>query len=125
VAITSPDEQLRPGVTSRVKLIADKRSGVLRVPIGAIRTEEKSGEQVFFVFVDDKGKAAKKIVKTGLSDDLYTEITEGLAVDDVAVIGPYRVLRLLKEGDKLKTKILKAEDLEKQQQAGEIKVEVS
>lgn len=125
VAITSPDEQLRPGVTARVKLIADKRSGVLRVPIGAIRTEEKSGEQVFFVFVDNKGKAAKKIVKTGLSDDLYTEVTEGLAVDDLVVIGPYRVLRLLKEGDKLKTKVLKPEDLEKQQQAGEIKVEVS
>lgn len=125
VAITSPDEQLRPGVTARVKLIADKRSGVLRVPIGAIRTEEKSGEQVFFVFVDGKGKAAKKIVKTGLSDDLYTEVTEGLAVDDLVVIGPYRVLRLLKEGDKLKTKVLKPEDLEKQQQAGEIKVEVS
>ncbi len=125
VAITSADEQLRPGVTARVKLIADKRIGVLRVPIGAIRTEEKSGEQVFFVFLDKQGKATKKIVKTGLSDDLYTEVTEGLAQDDVVIIGPYRVLRLLAEGDKVKAKILKAEELEKQQKSDEVEVHVS
>lgn len=125
VAITSADEQLRPGVTARVKLIADKRVGVLRVPIGAIRTEEKSGEQVFFVFLDKQGKATKKIVKTGLSDDLYTEVAEGLAQDDVVIIGPYRVLRLLAEGDKVKAKILKAEELEKQQKSGEVEVHVS
>lgn len=125
VAITSADEQLRPGVTARVKLIADKRIGVLRVPIGAIRTEEKSGEQVFFVFLDKQGKATKKIVKPGLSDDLYTEVTEGLAQDDVVIIGPYRVLRLLAEGDKVKAKILKAEELEKQQKSDEVEVHVS
>jgi HlyD family secretion protein len=125
VAITSADEQLRPGVTARVKLIADKRVGVLRVPIGAIRTEEKSGEQVFFVFLDKQGKAAKKVVKAGLSDDLYTEVTEGLAQDDVVIIGPYRVLRLLAEGDKVKTKILKAEELEKKQKSDEVEVHVS
>jgi HlyD family secretion protein len=125
VAITSADEQLRPGVTARVKLIADKRVGVLRVPIGAIRTEEKSGEQVFFVFLDKQGKATKKIVKTGLSDDLYTEVTDGLAQDDVVIIGPYRVLRLLAEGDKVKAKILKAEELEKQQKSDEVEVHVS
>jgi HlyD family secretion protein len=125
VAITSADEQLRPGVTARVKLIADKRSGVLRVPIGAIRTEEKSGEQVFFVFLDKQGKAAKKVVNAGLSDDLYTEVTEGLAQDDAVIIGPYRVLRLLAEGDRVKAKILKAEELEKKQKSDEVEVHVS
>jgi hypothetical protein len=48
-----------------------------------------------------------------------------LAQDDVVIIGPYRVLRLLAEGDKVKAKILKAEELEKQQKSGEVEVHVS
>lgn len=115
VAIEAPDDQLRPGITARVRFIADKRSGVLRVPLGAIRTEEKEGDQIFFVFVDNKAKAAKKVVKTGLSDDLYTEITEGLKEGEKVVTGPYRILRTLREGDKLKSKEIKEEELKDKQ----------
>lgn len=125
VAITSPDEQLRPGVTARVKLIADQREGVLRVPVGAIRTEEKSGEQIFYVFVAKDGKAEKKVLTTGLSDDLYTEVAKGLSEGDTVIIGPYRFLRTLSEGDKVKVKVLKSEDLEKRQSSDAVKVEVS
>lgn len=117
VAVTNPDQDLRPGVTARVKLMAQKREGVLRVPIGAIRTEEERGEQVFFVFTAEKGKSVKKVVKPGLSDDIYTEVTEGLKEGDEVIIGPYRVLRLLKEGDRLKTKVVKAEEFERKQSA--------
>lgn len=123
VAIEKPDDQLRPGITARVRLIADKRTGVLRAPLGAIRTEEKEGAQSFFVFVSEKNKAAKKVVKTGLSDDLYTEITEGLKEGDKVVSGPYRILRTLRDGDKLKTKEIKEEDLKKKAK-DEVKVEV-
>lgn len=124
VAIEKPDDQLRPGITARVRLIADKRVGVLRVPLGAIRTEEKEGAQSFFVFVSEKDKAVKKAVKTGLSDDLYTEITEGLKAGDKVVAGPYRILRTLHDGDKLKIKEIKEEDLKKKAK-DEVQVEVS
>ena len=117
VAVTNPDQDLRPGVTARVKLMAEKREGVLRVPIGAIRTEEKRGEQVFFVFASEKGKSAKKIVKPGLSDDIYTEVTEGLKEGDEVIIGPYRILRLLKEGERLKPKVIKEDEFERKQSA--------
>lgn len=125
VLLTKPDADLRPGVTTRVKLIADRRANVARVPIGAIRTEEKSGAQVFYVFVAEKNKAAKKTVKPGLSDDLYTEVTEGLKEGDEVIIGPYRILRTLAVGDKLKPKVVKAEEFEKHQSAsGEVEVHV-
>jgi HlyD family secretion protein len=117
VAVTNPDEDLRPGVTARVKLMAQKREGVLRVPIGAIRTEEKRGEQVFFVFTSEKSKSVKKVVTPGLSDDIYTEITEGLKEGDEVIIGPYRILRLLKEGERLKVKVVKEEEFERKQSA--------
>jgi HlyD family secretion protein len=117
VAVTNPDEDLRPGVTARVKLMAQKREGVLRVPIGAIRTEEKRGEQVFFVFTSEKSKSVKKVVTPGLSDDIYTEIAEGLKEGDEVIIGPYRILRLLKEGERLKVKVVKEEEFERKQSA--------
>jgi HlyD family secretion protein len=123
VAIEKPDDQLRPGITARVRFIADKRTGVLRAPLGAIRTEEKEGAQSFFVFISAKDKAVKKVVTTGLSDDLYTEITGGLKEGDKVVAGPYRILRTLHEGDKLKTKEIKEEDLKKKAK-DEVKVEV-
>ncbi len=104
VAITNPDSELKPGITARVKLIAQKRVGVLTVPIGAIRTEEKDGQQVFFVFIADKGKVQKKIITVGMSDDLNTEITSGLKAGDEVITGPYRLLRTMRAGDRVKTK---------------------
>lgn len=117
VRIEDPGGELRPGVTARVRLMAERREKVLRVPLGAIRTEEKSGEPVYFVFVNEKGKAVKKVVRTGLSDDLYTEVVSGLEEGAEVVLGPYRILRTLKEGDRLKAKPVKAEDFERHQKA--------
>lgn len=104
VLITNPDQNLRPGITARVKLIADKRVGVLTVPIGAIRTEEKEGNQIFYVFTADKGKVKRKDVTVGLSDDQNTEITSGLKEGDLVITGPYRILRSLHEGDAVRVK---------------------
>ncbi len=122
VLITNPDAQLRPGVTARVKLIADKRKDALRVPIGAIRTEEKNGEQVFFVFTAENGKVAKRPIKAGLSDDLYTEVTEGLKGGEEVITGPYRLFKTMREGDRVKVKLLGEEEIQKQQTGIEVHV---
>ena len=125
VAVSNPTPDLKPGVTARVRLIADRRENVLRVPVGAIRTEEKSGDQVFYVFVSEKNKAAKKTIKTGLSDDLYTEVTDGLKEGDEIIIGPYRILRNLQVGDRLNPKPVKMEEFERKQGEDKVQVEVS
>lgn len=125
VAIANPTPDLKPGVTARVRLIADKRENVIRVPVGAIRTEEKSGEQIFYVFVSEKNKAAKKTIKAGLSDDLYTEVTDGVKEGDEIIIGPYRILRNLQVGDRLHPKPVKMEDFERKQGEDKVQVEVS
>jgi len=101
VALTDPDADLKPGITTRVKLIAKKRSNVLKVPIGCIRTEEKDGNQIFFVLAVKKGKVEKKVITIGLSDDLDTEVKSGLKEGDEVITGPYRLLRTLREGDRV------------------------
>jgi HlyD family secretion protein len=104
VAITDSDNLLKPGITARVKLIADKRKGVLTVPIGAIRTEEKDGQQVYYVFVADHGKVQKKTITVGMSDDANTEIKTGLKEGEEVITGPYSLLRTMHEGDPVRIK---------------------
>jgi len=124
VAVNKPDVELKPGITARVRLIADKRKGVLKVPIGAIRSEEKEGQQVFYVFVAEKGKATKRTITVGLSDDTSTEVVSGLKEGDEIIIGPYSRLRIMHEGDKVTTKLVKEGDKAKAQ-SGSTKAEVN
>ncbi len=118
VALTHPDAEIKPGITARVRLIADKRKDVLKAPIGAIRSEEKDGQQVFYVFVADKGKALKKPITVGLSDDSSTEITSGLKEGDEIITGPYSLLRTMHEGDRVKAKLVKEGDQTKAASGG-------
>lgn len=99
VALTAPDTDLKPGITTRVKLIAKKQAKVLKVPIGCIRTEEKEGNQIFFVLTVKNGKVEKKVITVGLSDDLDTEVKSGLKEGEEVITGPYRLLRTLRKGD--------------------------
>ena len=55
------------------------------------------------VFVVENGVAHQRPVKTGISDDTFIEVTEGLKEGDQVVTGSYRVLtRTLKDGSLVK-----------------------
>lgn len=73
---------------------------------GMDMTDDNSGDNdldvvVFIVQAD--GKVKKQIVKTGIQDINYIEITSGLNEGDEVVTGPYDVVsKTLKQGDKVK-----------------------
>jgi HlyD family secretion protein len=55
------------------------------------------------VFVVEEGKAIRKEVETGISDNTHVQILSGVSVGDEIVIGSYRVLsRELNDGDAVK-----------------------
>ena len=56
-------------------------------------------EQVQVVLLDKGGKTRMVKVKTGISDAFRVEILEGVSVGDKVILGPYRRLRSLKNGD--------------------------
>lgn len=103
--------QLRPGMTCRVEIYTATAGRALAVPIQAVFTEEeldaapqtKKAKDTAenYVFVDKDGKAEKRVVKIGLSDDSHQEILAGLKAGDSIVVGPYKQLRHLRAGDKL------------------------
>jgi HlyD family secretion protein len=56
-------------------------------------------EQVQVALVDRGGRAEMVKVRTGISDAFRVEILEGLREGDRLILGPYRRLRSLKNGD--------------------------
>jgi HlyD family secretion protein len=61
-------------------------------------------EEIEVVYVIENDKVSAHPVKIGASDDFYVEIKEGLSEGQNVVKGPYRVLRRLKEGDRVVVK---------------------
>ncbi len=81
------------------------------------KTSEKwegNEEEVVYLMVD--GKAVITPVETGISDELDVEIKKGLEEGDVVITGPYRTLKKLKDGDKIKEKEEKKESSDKEEE---------
>ena len=117
----------RPGMTASVDIIAERKAGVLSVPLAAVTTRSDSAavrkeaqkvegadaraqvvdqtaaapkakiEEVVFVIKD--GKAVLTPVKTGISDFQNIEIVSGITAGTQVVSGPFRaVSKTLKDG---------------------------
>jgi len=104
----------RPGMSATVDIQTETRRKVLTVPIQAVTTradtakseEEETGfideEFVECVFVFDEGIAKFRKVETGIQDNTYIQVLEGLEEDDEVITGPYRaVSKLLSDGDEV------------------------
>ncbi len=126
VTLTTPAVELRPGLSTTAKITTATRQNVLALPIQALamRTAAslKQGAtmqtvnaastpaaqdapvQGVFVMVSNRGKLQSRFVTvtTGITGRTDIEVTSGLKQGDEVVIGPYKVLRTLKNDVKLK-----------------------
>lgn len=115
----------RPGMSSTVEINTDTRSGVLTVPIQSVVVREKQElegkkgkkegkkdnpaaqdiekELVEVVFIVMEGDTVKAVpVVTGIQDDTYIQVKEGVKAGDKVVSGPYSVLsRKLEPGARI------------------------
>jgi HlyD family secretion protein len=117
----------KPGMTASVEIITERKNGVVSVPIAAVTTrnntpaeEVKTDDQAEtddskkpkkevvikeVVFVDVKGKAEMREVKTGISDFENIEIVSGVKEGDQIISGPYIVVsKNLNAGDLVEKK---------------------
>jgi len=102
---------LRPGMTCRAEIFTDSAEKALAVPVQAVFSSNEAETEIAagkkpppeerFLFVDAQGKAARRVVTVGLSDDSYQEIRSGLKAGERVVVGPYKILRHLRDGDAL------------------------
>jgi len=101
-----------PGMSATVEIRTKKKENVVAVPIQAVIAKdtliEGSPKTREFVFVNKQDIAIQKMVKTGIQNDTYIEIYEGLNGNENVIIGPYNTInKKLNNGDKIKKLVAK------------------
>ncbi len=96
------DPRLRPGMSVTGAITTAERGNVLTCPLQAIGRREIGGRARDTVFVLEGGRAKLVPVKTGISDGTRVEIVEGLKAGRKVIVGPYKVLRAIDDGDEVK-----------------------
>jgi len=126
VTITLLDQVpgVRPGLSAQADITVARRDSALAVPIGAVvvrewppRENSRRGrgrgqapadtadverEDREGVFVVEDGKARFTPVELGITGEEDFEVLSGLEADQPMVAGPFRVLRDLQHGDRVK-----------------------
>ena len=84
VSINSVDPTIKPGISAKVVFLIDRAEEVLGVPLSAVFIAEGKDKQkpdrFLFTIENEPGQPKryrKYMVKVGLSDDQYIEITDG------------------------------------------------
>jgi len=107
---------VRPGMSCRAEIFTQSKSKTIAVPSESVifakqekhiedddEKDDESTEGNFdhvFVLVD--GKAVKRSVELGISNDRLQEVTSGIKVGDKVIIGPARALGKLKDAQSVK-----------------------
>jgi HlyD family secretion protein len=93
---------LRAGMSCRVEILTGTGARVVAIPQQALVTEDAgSSGHHSHIFVVENGVARRRDVDTGLADDTYIEVKQGLVADDLLITGPSRVLRALRDGERV------------------------
>ncbi len=115
----------RPGMSATVDIQTETANEIITVPIQAVTTRsdttnvegssevenegehetrmENDEEMKEYVFLYEEGQAKMQEVETGIQDNMYIQITEGIDVDQEIIVGPYRaVSKKLSDGDDVK-----------------------
>jgi HlyD family secretion protein len=137
VALDDPDPRLRPAMTAKVDILTATSENAVTVPVQAVvrRTLDADGKEVRgtaakeldeadAVYVIRDGEAAVTPVTTGVSDVLWVEITGGLEDGEEVIVGPYRTLKKLKDGDRVQPEKPNRDGDDEDEASAEVEVSV-
>jgi HlyD family secretion protein len=122
---------VKPGMSASVDITTASHKDVLQIPIAAVvmreekkdtlNTKSKEGKATALassseeeknnnkkkkeldgVFLVEKSKAKFIPIKSGISDQQNIEVVTGLKENDQIITGSYKILRTLKDGDRIK-----------------------
>lgn len=111
VKVLEPPAGIRPGFSVTADIITGTKTKVAAVPLAAVVVRDSpKGEKTAAgtlkteegVYALRDGKAAFVPVKTGLSGGLMVEVLTGLTPGEEIITGPFKALRQIKDGDRVK-----------------------
>jgi HlyD family secretion protein len=116
IRVTNPPETIRPGFSVTADILTGRKEGATAIPIQALvvrdvpKKDGKPGATTSAtgrpqteegVYLVKNQKLAFEKVETGLAGELMIEVKNGPKVGEEIVTGPFKVLRQVKEGDKV------------------------
>jgi HlyD family secretion protein len=112
IRLDQPPDTIRPGFSVTADIVTGRIDGATAIPIQAlivrdVPTKDKKPaagarpETEEGVYVVKDGKLAFDKVETGIAGELMIEVKKGPAAGSEIVTGPFKVLRQVKEGDKV------------------------
>jgi HlyD family secretion protein len=110
IQLSNPPAGVRPGFSASADIITGARDNALAIPLQALVVREKPGDEKTKtkpadeegVYVHKDGKVTFVPVTTGLAGDSDIEIVKGLTQGQEIVTGPFRALRDIKDGSKVR-----------------------
>jgi len=111
IRMENPPDTIRPGFSVTADIVTGHRDGATAIPIQAlvVRDMEKKDKSASAgrpeteegVYTIKDGKLDFVKVKTGIAGELMIEAVDGPKPGQEIVTGPFKVLRQVKEGDKV------------------------
>lgn len=112
VTLNDATPDILPGMSATVDIITATSEDVVYVPIQAIVKRAEDGriiegkmqkrvKYVGGVFLIEDNEAVFRQITTGISDDQYIEVKDGLKEGERIISGPYKLLRKMEAGDKV------------------------
>lgn len=112
IRMDSPPETIRPGFSVTAEIVTGRKEGATAIPIQAlvvrdVPQKDKKGPRSSRpqteegVYLIKNGKLEFRKVETGLAGELMIEAKKGPLVGEEIVTGPFKVLRQVKEGDRV------------------------
>ena len=115
IRVVNPPDTIRPGFSVTADILTGRKEGATAIPIQALVVRDvpkKDGKPVTSaatgrpqteegVYLVKDQKLAFEKVETGLAGELMIEVKKGPKVGAEIVTGPFKVLRQVKEGDKV------------------------
>ena len=111
VKVQAPPATIRPGFSVTADIITGVKEKVAAVPLAAVIVRDspkgeknEAGklrtEQGVYALRD--GKAVFASIRTGITGELMVEVVSGVPAGEEIVTGPFKALREIKEGDRVK-----------------------
>jgi HlyD family secretion protein len=114
IRVQEPPETIRPGFSVTAEIVTGRQAGATAIPIQALVVRDvpkKDGKSASpasgrpeteeGVYKINAGKLDFVKVQTGIAGELMIEVKSGPPVGAEIVTGPFKVLRQVKEGDKV------------------------
>src|SRR5215472_13157477 len=112
IRLDNPPETIRPGFSVTADIVTGRIDGATAIPIQAlvvrdVQSKDKKpstggrAETEEGVYVIKNGKLEFDKVDTGIAGELMIELKKGPTVGQEIVTGPFKVLRQVKEGDRV------------------------